>query len=76
MHGPTCVFWANLTPFSLQAAAHAEAAAAQIGRLEAAAAGHAAGVAAVRRRSTAALGASLAANVLAVLGIVISRARL
>jgi hypothetical protein len=19
MHGPTCIFWANLTPFSLQA---------------------------------------------------------
>ena len=21
MHGPTCIFWANLTPFSLQGAA-------------------------------------------------------
>ena len=59
-----------------QSAAHAEAAAAQIGRLEAEAAGYSTNVAAVRRRNNVALGASLVANVLAVLGIVISRAKL
>jgi hypothetical protein len=26
MHGPTCIFWANLTPFSLQTAAQQAAA--------------------------------------------------
>ena len=25
MHGPTCIFWANLTPFSLEVAAEAAA---------------------------------------------------
>ena len=24
MHGPTCIFWTNLTPFSLQAQARVE----------------------------------------------------
>ena len=45
-------------------------------RLEAKAAGYSANITAIRRRNNMALGASLVVNVLAVLGIVISRAKL
>ena len=48
----------------------------KVRRLEAKTAGYSANITAIRRRNNMALGASLVVNVLAVLGIVISRAKL